>query len=144
MAEEKEAKQEPTKEPKQEPITEPKQDVAKATPENRDERMWAMFCHLAGLAGFIFPFGNVIAPLIIWLVKKEEYELVNDQGKEALNFQISMTIYILASVILIILVIGIALLIILGLFSLIVVIIAAIKANEGERYRYPLTIRFLD
>jgi uncharacterized Tic20 family protein len=76
--------------------------------------------------------------------KKEEYELVNDQGKESLNFQISMTIYILASVILIILVIGIALLIILGLFSLIVVIIAAIKANEGEKYRYPLTIRFLD
>ena len=136
MAEEKDAQQEPKEEPKQE--------VAKATPENREERMWAMFCHLSGLAGFIFPFGNIIAPLIIWLVKKEEYELVNDQGKESLNFQISMTIYIIASVILIFLVIGIPLLIILGIFSLIVVIIAAIKANEGEKYRYPLTIRFLD
>jgi uncharacterized Tic20 family protein len=140
MSEEQEAKQEPKEEPKQEA----KQDVAKATPENRDERMWAMFCHLSGLAGFIFPFGNIIAPLVIWMVKKEEYELVNDQGKEALNFQISMTIYILASVVLIFLVIGIPLLIILGIFSLIVVIIAAIKANEGEKYRYPLTIRFLD
>jgi uncharacterized Tic20 family protein len=136
MSEEKEAKQESKEEPKQ--------DVSKITPENREERMWAMFCHLSGLAGFIFPFGNIIAPLVIWLVKKEEYELVNDQGKEALNFQISMTIYILASVILIFLVIGIPLLIILGLFSLIVVIIASIKANEGEKYRYPLTIRFLD
>jgi len=136
MAEEKDTQQEPKEEPKQE--------VAKATPENREERMWAMFCHLSGLAGFIFPFGNIIAPLIIWLVKKEEYELVNDQGKESLNFQISMTIYIIASVILIFLVIGIPLLIILGIFSLIVVIIAAIKANEGEKYRYPLTIRFLD
>ena len=136
MSEEQEAKQEPKEESKQE--------VVKATPENREERMWAMFCHLSGLAGFIFPFGNIIAPLVIWLVKKEEYELVNDQGKEALNFQISMTIYFIASAILIILVIGIPLLIILGIFSLIVVIIAAIKANEGEKYRYPLTIRFLD
>ena len=140
MSEEKEAK----KEPKEEPKEEPKQDIAKATPENREERMWAMFCHLGGLAGFIFPFGNIIAPLVIWLVKKEDYPLVNDQGKEAINFQISMTIYILASVVLIFLVIGIPLLIILGIFSLIVVIIAAIKANEGEKYRYPLTIRFLD
>lgn len=140
MAEEKETKEEPKEEPK----AETKPGSVKATPENRDERMWAMFCHLSGLAGFIFPFGNIIAPLIIWLVKKEEYEFVNDQGKEALNFQISMTIYIIASIILIILVIGIPLLIALGIFSLIVVIIAAIKSNEGEKYRYPLTIRFLD
>ena len=136
--------QEPKQEPKEEPKEEPKQEASKATPENRDERMWAMFCHLSGLAGFIFPFGNIIAPLVIWLIKKEEYPLVNDQGKESINFQISMTIYIIASIILIFLVIGIPLLIILGIFSLIVVIIAAIKANEGEKYRYPLTIRFLD
>ena len=132
------------KETNQEPKEEPKQESAKITPENRDERMWAMFCHLSGLAGFVFPFGNIIAPLVIWLVKKEEYPMVNEHGKEALNFQISMTIYILASIILIILVIGIALLIILSLFSLIVIIIASIKANEGEKYRYPITIRFLD
>jgi uncharacterized Tic20 family protein len=136
MTEEKEAKQAPKEEPKPQ--------EAKAMPENREERMWAMFCHLSGLAGFIFPFGNIIAPLVIWLIKKEEYELVNDQGKEAINFQISMTIYIIASIILIFIVIGIPLLIILGIFSLIVVIIASIKANEGEKYRYPLTIRFLD
>lgn len=123
---------------------ETKPEEIKATPENRDERMWAMFCHLSGLVGFVIPFGNIIAPLIIWMIKKEEYPLVNDQGKEALNFQISMTIYILASVILIFLVIGIPLLVILGLFGLIMVIIASIKANEGEKYRYPLTIRFLD
>ncbi len=121
-----------------------KQEVTKVTPENRDERMWAMFCHLSALIGFIIPFGNVIAPLVLWTLKKEEYPLVNDQGKEALNFQISMTIYIIASIILIFVVIGIILLILLGIFSLIVIIIAAIKANEGEKYRYPLTIRFLD
>ena len=125
-------------------VNETKPEEIKATPDNRDERMWAMFCHLSGLAGFVFPFGNIIAPLVIWMIKKEEYPLVNDQGKEALNFQISMTIYIIASVILIFLVIGIPLLILLGLFSLIVIIIASIKANEGEKYRYPFTIRFLD
>jgi len=113
-------------------------------PKSSDERMWAMFCHLSALSGFVIPFGNVIAPLIIWILKKEEYPLVNDQGKEAINFQISMTIYIIASVILIIIVIGIPLLIMLGLFELIVIVIASIKANEGVNYRYPLTIRFLD
>jgi len=113
-------------------------------PKSSDERMWAMFCHLSALSGFVIPFGNVIAPLIIWILKKEEYPLVNDQGKEAINFQISMTIYIIASVILIIIVIGIPLLIMLGLFELIVIVIASIKANEGVNYRYPFTIRFLD
>ena len=117
---------------------------ANEVPQSSDERMWAMFCHLSALSGFIIPFGNVIAPLIIWILKKEEYPLVDDQGKEAINFQISMTIYIIASVILIIIVIGIPLLILLGLFELIVIVIASIKANEGTRYRYPLTSRFLD
>jgi len=121
-----------------------KQEVTKVTPENHDERMWAMFCHLSALIGFIIPFGNIIAPLVLWTLKKEEYPLVNDQGKEALNFQISITIYVIASIILIFVVIGIILLILLGIFSLIVIIIAAIKANEGEKYRYPLAIRFLD
>ena len=109
-----------------------------------DEKMWAMFCHLSALAGFVIPFGNIIAPLVIWILKKEEYPHVNDQGKEAINFQISMTIYIIASIILIVIVIGIPLLILLGLFELIVIVIASIKANEGEKYRYPFAIRFLD
>jgi len=123
---------------------ETKQEVVNATPENRDERMWAMFCHLSGLAGFIFPFfGNIIAPLIIWLIKKEEYPLVNDQGKESLNFQISISIYAIASCILMFILIGIPLLIIILIFNLIVIIMASIKANEGEKYRYPLTIRFI-
>ena len=106
--------------------------------------MWAMFCHLSALVGYVFPFGNIIAPLIIWVLKKDEFPLVNDQGKEAINFQISMTIYIIAAIILIILVIGIPLLILLGLFDLLMIIIASIKANEGTEYRYPLTIRFLN
>ncbi len=69
--------------------------------------------------------------------------LVDDQGKESLNFQISMTLYYILSTILIIALIGIVLLIGLSIFNLIVVIIASVKANKGEKYRYPLCIRFI-
>jgi uncharacterized Tic20 family protein len=111
---------------------------------NRDENLWAMLCHISVFAGFLMPFGNIIAPLIIWLIKKDEYPLVNDQGKEAINFQITLTIYLFASVILIILIIGIPLLIGLVFFGFIVTVIAAIKASEGKKYRYPMTIRFIN
>lgn len=111
---------------------------------DKDEKTWAMLCHLSTFAAFIFPFGNIIAPLIIWLIKKDEYPLVDDQGKEALNFQITMTVYFIASVILIFFVIGIPLLIGLGIFDLVITIVAAIKANEGEKFRYPLSIKFIN
>jgi uncharacterized Tic20 family protein len=109
----------------------------------KDERTWAMLCHLSTLAGFVIPFGNIVGPLVLWTVKKDEFPLVEDQGKEALNFQISMTIYVIASIILIFLLVGIPLLIGLGLFDLIVTVIAAINANDGVKYRYPLCIRFV-
>ena len=110
---------------------------------NKDANMWAMFCHLSALIGFVIPFGNIIAPLVIWTMKKDEFEHVNDQGKEAINFQISVTVYIFVSILLIFVVIGIPLLIIIGLFSLIMAVIAAINANDGKKYRYPFTIRFI-
>jgi uncharacterized Tic20 family protein len=59
---------------------------------NKDANLWAMLCHLSALVGFVIPFGNIIAPLVIWTIKKDEFDLVNDQGKEAINFQISITI----------------------------------------------------
>lgn len=125
-------------------MTEEKQEV-QPQPQavNRDANMWAMFCHLSALAGFVIPFGNVIAPIIIWSLKKDEFEHVNDQGKEAINFQISVTIYVLISVLLIFVAIGILLIIVVGLFALIMTVIAALNANDGKAYRYPFTIRFL-
>lgn len=113
------------------------------TAANRDENMWAMLCHLAALAGFIIPLGNIIGPLVVWMMRKDQYPLVDDQGKEAVNFQISMTIYYIIAAILIVVVIGIVLLIMLALFSLIMTIIAMMRANNGERYRYPLSIRLI-
>ncbi len=110
---------------------------------SKDATTWGMLCHLIALAGFIIPFGNVIGPLVIWLIKKDEFPFVEDQGKESLNFQISMTIYFIVSIILMVIVIGVLLLIALAIFEVIMIIIATVKANSGEKYRYPLSIKFI-
>ena len=110
---------------------------------SKDERTWAMLCHFSAFAGLIFPFGNFLAPLIIWLIKKEEFPFVEDQGKEVLNFQISMIIYLLISGILCIILIGIPIVIGLIIFSFIITIIAAISANDGKVYRYPMNLRLI-
>ena len=107
------------------------------------ERQWALICHLSALSGYIIPFGNLIAPIVIWSMKKDEMPMVDTHGKEVINFQLSMTIWMIISAILIILVIGIILLIVLALLQLIFVIIGAIKADSGELYRYPMTIQFI-
>jgi uncharacterized protein len=111
---------------------------------SNDERMWAMFAHLSALSGFIIPFGSILGPLIIWQIKKNELPLVDDQGKEALNFQITMAIAFCVCLILVFVLIGIVLIWIVGLFDLIMTVIAAIKANNGERYRYPFTLRLVN
>jgi uncharacterized Tic20 family protein len=110
--------------------------------DKRDENMWGMFCHLSAFSGYFIPFGNIIGPLVIWLIKKDEYALVNDQGKESLNFQISITIYVIISAILAILIIGFFLLIAIAIFNLVMIIVASVKANEGVYFRYPFTINF--
>ena len=110
---------------------------------NSEEQTFSMLCHLSALAGYIIPFGNIIGPLIIWLMKKDQYPEVAQQGKEALNFQISLTIWVIVSAILIILIIGIFLLIALGILQLIMIIVASVKSNNGERFKYPLSIDFI-
>ncbi len=111
--------------------------------EAKQEKTLAMLCHLGALAGFIIPFGNIIAPLVIWLIKKDESALVNENGKESLNFQISITIYAIAAFILTFLVIGVILLPALGVFSLVMIIVASVKTNKGEKFTYPLSIKLI-
>jgi len=105
---------------------------------DRDARMWAMLCHLTGLVGFI-------GPLVVWLIKKEDSPFVDEQGKEALNFQLTMLIYGIVAGLLSLVCIGIILAIALSITALILLIIAGIKANDGHHYRYPpyLIIRFI-
>ena len=108
-----------------------------------DAKTWGMLCHLGALAGYVIPFGNIVGPLIAWQIKKDTSEFVDYHGKEALNFQITVTIAMFVSILLILVVIGIFLLIAIPIIDLVLVIIAAVKASNGELYRYPLTIRFI-
>ncbi len=115
---------------------------------NRDARMWAMLCHLAGFAFLlpVIPFiGSVVGPLIVWLIKKDQYPFVNEQGKEAVNFQITMLIYAAVSLIFWFICIGVFLTLAVGIVDIALIIIAAIKVNDGIHYRYPypLIIRFI-
>ena len=112
------------------------------TTEKSDENKWAMFCHLSAFAGLVFPFGNIIGPLIIWSLKKDEYHFVDDQGKESINFQISMTIYIIIAFLLAF-ALGFLLLIAVGVFHIIMTVMASIKTNEGLLFRYPFSIKFI-
>ena len=125
-------------------VTEKLEVSGKKKMDEKQERTWAMLCHLGAFAGFILPaFGNIIGPLVFWLIKRDESDLVDDQGKESLNFQISMAIYFIGAGILTLVVIGFVLLVGLGIFFIVMVIMASVKANSGERFRYPLTIRFI-
>lgn len=110
---------------------------------SEEERQWGMFAHLSGLAGFIVPFGNFIGPLIIWQIKKDDMPFVDDQGKEALNFQITVTLAVISCIILMFIVIGVLLLPLVGIAALVLTVIAAIKAHGGEAYRYPWCLRLL-
>ena len=110
----------------------------------KPERTWAMFAHFSSLLGWIgIPFANIVAPLIMWQMKKEEMPFGSSQAKECLNFQISLTIYAIISAILCLVFIGILGLIALLVINVIFTIIAAIKSNDGIGYRYPLTIRLI-
>jgi uncharacterized Tic20 family protein len=102
-----------------------------------------MFAHLSTFAGHVIPFGHLAGPLVVWCLKKDEMPFVNDQGKEALNFQITMTIAFIVAGLSILVLAGFVLLPAVWLFDVIVTIIAAVKANEGVSYRYPLTLRFV-
>jgi len=109
----------------------------------QEERSWGVLLHLSGLAGFVFPFGNLIAPLVLWLIRKDRSTFLDDQGREALNFQISFSVYLILSAILIFVLIGFVLLPVVVITGLVLMIIAAVRANEGTWYRYPLIFRVL-
>jgi hypothetical protein len=109
----------------------------------KEERQWAMFAHIGTFCSLFVPLGNFIAPIVVWQMKKHESEFVVDQAKESLNFQISIIIYALISFLLVFIFIGFFLIFALVIFSLIAVIIAGVKANEGEYYRYPMCIRLI-
>ena len=89
------------------------------------------------------PFGNILGSLVVWLIKRHDTSYIDYYSKEALNFQISLIMYLIASAVLIIVLIGILLIIVVGVAGIFLTIIAAVRASEGEEYRYPMTIRLV-
>ena len=110
---------------------------------SQEARQWAMFCHFAAFLGFVFPFGNLIGPLILWQIKKDVDPCVDAQGQEALNFQISVSIAFMISVLLMLVVVGFMLASLVTIAGIVLAIIAGIKANEGQAYRYPFSWRLI-
>jgi uncharacterized protein len=111
---------------------------------NFTEKQWAMLCHLGGFGSYFFYFGNLLAPFVIWQVKKSESDFINDQGREAFNFQISATIVH----------VGLYFLLrhhenmfylywVVNALIFFLTIQAAMAANNGIRHRYPVNFRFI-
>ena len=125
-----------------EPTPAPTAASSSSDSDDKDARTWSMLAHLSALSGFIIPFGNILGPLIIWQMKKD-MPMVEQHGKEALNFQITVTIAMIICIILSFVLIGLLLMPIVGIAWLVLTIIAAIKANEGSEYQYPMTLRLV-
>ncbi|HJT79266.1 MAG TPA: DUF4870 domain-containing protein [Gemmataceae bacterium] len=114
-----------------------------------DARQWAMFCHLSALLGLMAGGLTFLGPLVCWLAKRDSSPFVDYHGKEALNFHLNMLIYglvlagITAATCFVAIVVTGPLLAVLGVYAIVMPIIAGIKANEGDYYRYPLTFRLI-
>ena len=109
-----------------------------------DARRWAMLCHLLALSGLLGNgIGFLLGPLVAWLVKREDHPFIDDQGKEAVNFQITMFLALIVSVPFLLIVVGILMMIVIGILMVVFPIVGAIQASDGKAYRYPLTIRFI-
>ncbi|MCC6699281.1 MAG: DUF4870 domain-containing protein [Candidatus Hydrogenedentes bacterium] len=112
---------------------------------NDQARTWGMACHLSALTMFLcIPGANVLGPLVVWLMKKSEFPFVDDQGKEAVNFQITMAI---AGVVIMVLAWIVPLIgglgILLFVFNLVFMILGSIAAKNGTAYRYPVALRLI-
>ena len=114
--------------------------TGEASGVSSDDTTWGVIVHVSAFVGIFIPFGNVLGPLVVWLIKKDESEFVDASGKQALNFQITWTILLLIALVTILVGIGLLLVPILGIAWLIIVVLAAIRTSNGEVYDYPLKI----
>ena len=107
------------------------------------ERELGMLTHLLSFAGMAVPLGSIMGPLVIWLMKKDESEFIDQNGRMVLNFQISYVIWSMAALLLCIFLIGFPMLIVLPILNVVFTIIGAVKARDGIVCSYPMTIQFL-
>jgi len=110
----------------------------------RQERIWGSLCHLAGFAALIAPFaGMVIGPLVCWLLRRDRSHFVDREGKKAVNFQLSVFVYLLLGLVLTRAYIGYAIVALLLGLDIVCIVAASIRANNGEDFEYPLCIQFV-
>jgi uncharacterized Tic20 family protein len=114
-----------------------------AAPASFDEKQYSAFIHWSQLAGIIIPFAGLILPIVLWVSKKDQSYMVDQQGKIVLNWMISFLIYAACCALLSFIIIGIPMLIALCLADLVFTIIAGIRAGEGRYYKYPMSMTFL-
>jgi uncharacterized Tic20 family protein len=107
-----------------------------------ETRLWGMILHLSVLAGHLIPYAGLVAPIVIWQLKKNELPGVDVHGKNAVNWIISFVIYSAVCFVLFFVLIGIPMLAVLGVLGIVFPVVAAIKANNGEYWKYPLAIPF--
>lgn len=119
-------------------------DESPHTPQVSDSeaRQWAMFLHLSTFAGYVVPMAGLVAPIIIWQMKKEEMPSIDAHGKVVANFILSFFIWGCLCIPLVLVFIGIPLALLLSALAVIFPIIGAVKANEGVVWKYPMTITF--
>ncbi|MBI1335443.1 MAG: DUF4870 domain-containing protein [Phycisphaera sp.] len=139
--------------PETEPTTPPVTPAPEPTPaavgteSDKNAQNMGMLCHLLAFAGYVVPMGNIIGPLVLWLMKKDEHPFIDEQGKESVNFQISVLIvaFVLGilSFIPFVFCVTIPLLFAVVIAEIVFVILAAIAASKGEHYKYPYSFRLI-
>lgn len=111
--------------------------------QTTEQRQMGMYLHLSQLANMLlFPVG-IIVPIVLWQTQKEKIPALDAHGKMVVNWMISMTIYMFASIVLMFVIVGFFTLLAVALMGIIFPIVGGIKANNGELWQYPLTIKFL-
>lgn len=110
---------------------------------SESERTWAMLCHLSAFAGFFFPFGGIIGPLICWMSRKDESAWVDENGKAAMNFNLSLLLYTILIIPLCFILVGFFFLGIIYTLKVVCIIIASVSSSKGEKFKYPLAIPFI-
>ncbi len=117
--------------------------MADASHPSERERAWVAAMHATSLLGFLIPLGNVIAPLVLWLIARRTSPFVDEQGREALNFNLSIALYAVIAGILILLPVGLVILIATAGMLLVLPIVATVQGARGQEFHYPAAIGFI-